>query len=84
MKNLDVAILRQSMHKISCMNIFVHKTLQIFYSHSIYRITIANADFALAQGNIEDALSLLKKVDVENPYYIQSKEKMAAIYLNKR
>lgn len=50
----------------------------------LHRITIANADFALAQGSIEDALSLLKKVDEDNPYYIQSKEKMAEIYLTKR
>lgn len=48
------------------------------------RITIANADFALTRGDAEEALSLLRNVDEENPYYIQAKEKMSEIYLTKR
>ena len=72
MKILDVtSACTNIMHESLCLQ-EIAETL-----FPLYRITIANADFALAQG-------ILKKVDVENPYYIQSKEKMAAIYLNKR
>ncbi len=52
--------------------------------YSLSRITIANADFALARGNSEEALGLLRFVDENNPYFIQSKEKMADIYLTHR
>ena len=48
------------------------------------RITLANADFALARGKSEEALAMLRDVDEDNRYYIQAKEKMASIYLNIR
>ena len=49
-----------------------------------FRITIANADFALSRGDSDEALSMLRHVDEDNPYFIQSKEKMADIYLAHR
>ncbi|XP_078408432.1 tetratricopeptide repeat protein 21B isoform X2 [Cetorhinus maximus] len=48
------------------------------------RVTIANADLAVVRGDIELALSMLRNVTPEQPYFIQAKEKMAAIYLNQR
>lgn len=48
------------------------------------RVTIANADLALAQGDVERALSMLRNVTVEQPYFIEAKEKMADIYLKHR
>ncbi|KAJ3592050.1 hypothetical protein NHX12_007180, partial [Muraenolepis orangiensis] len=48
------------------------------------RVTVANADLALRRGETELALSMLRNVTPEQPYYIQAKEKMADIYLNHR
>uniref|UniRef100_A0A8C2PDW8 Tetratricopeptide repeat domain 21B n=1 Tax=Capra hircus TaxID=9925 RepID=A0A8C2PDW8_CAPHI len=48
------------------------------------RVTIANADLALAQGDVERALSMLQNVTAEQPYFIEAKEKMADIYLKHR
>ncbi|XP_053733860.1 tetratricopeptide repeat protein 21B isoform X1 [Synchiropus splendidus] len=48
------------------------------------RVTIANADLALRRGDTELALSMLRNITPEQPYYIQAKEKMADIYLNHR
>ncbi|XP_047401598.1 tetratricopeptide repeat protein 21B isoform X1 [Sciurus carolinensis] len=48
------------------------------------RVTIANADLALTQGDVERALSMLQNVTAEQPYYIEAKEKMADIYLKHR
>uniref|UniRef100_A0A2K6ETT0 Tetratricopeptide repeat domain 21B n=1 Tax=Propithecus coquereli TaxID=379532 RepID=A0A2K6ETT0_PROCO len=48
------------------------------------RVTIANADLALAQGDTERALSMLRNVTAEQPYFIEAKEKMADIYLKHR
>ncbi|XP_032880066.1 tetratricopeptide repeat protein 21B isoform X1 [Amblyraja radiata] len=48
------------------------------------RVTIANADLAVVRGDIELALSMLRNVTPEQPYFIQAKEKMAAIYLDQR
>uniref|UniRef100_A0ABI7YCL5 Tetratricopeptide repeat domain 21B n=1 Tax=Felis catus TaxID=9685 RepID=A0ABI7YCL5_FELCA len=48
------------------------------------RVTIANADLALAQGDVERALSMLRNVTAEQPYFIEAKEKMADIYLKHR
>nr|XP_023398640.1 tetratricopeptide repeat protein 21B isoform X2 [Loxodonta africana] len=48
------------------------------------RVTIANADLALAQGDVERALSMLRNVTSEQPYFIEAKEKMADIYLKYR
>ncbi|XP_035377935.1 tetratricopeptide repeat protein 21B [Electrophorus electricus] len=48
------------------------------------RITIANAELALLRGDTELALSMLRNVTPEQPYYVQAKEKMADVYLNHR
>uniref|UniRef100_A0A3P8VGK7 Tetratricopeptide repeat domain 21B n=1 Tax=Cynoglossus semilaevis TaxID=244447 RepID=A0A3P8VGK7_CYNSE len=48
------------------------------------RVTIANADLALLRGDTTLALSMLRNITPEQPYYIQAKEKMADIYLNHR
>uniref|UniRef100_A0A668AU10 Tetratricopeptide repeat domain 21B n=1 Tax=Myripristis murdjan TaxID=586833 RepID=A0A668AU10_9TELE len=48
------------------------------------RVTIANADLALLRGDTELALSMLRNITPEQPYYVQAKEKMADIYLNHR
>ncbi|XP_066201690.1 tetratricopeptide repeat protein 21B isoform X1 [Saccopteryx leptura] len=48
------------------------------------RVTIANADLALAQGDTEQALNMLRNVTSEQPYFTEAKEKMAEIYLNHR
>ncbi|XP_027722007.1 tetratricopeptide repeat protein 21B isoform X2 [Vombatus ursinus] len=48
------------------------------------RVTIANADLVLAQGEVERALSMLRNVTPEQPYFVETKEKMADIYLKHR
>ncbi|XP_057707752.1 tetratricopeptide repeat protein 21B-like isoform X2 [Corythoichthys intestinalis] len=46
------------------------------------RVTIANVDLALSQGDTELALNMLRNITPEQLYYIQAKEKMADIFLN--
>ncbi|KAM6332739.1 tetratricopeptide repeat protein 21B isoform 1-T1 [Podargus strigoides] len=48
------------------------------------RVVIANADLAIAQGNVEQALTMLRNITPEQPYFVQAKEKMADIYLQYR
>ncbi|XP_048165484.1 tetratricopeptide repeat protein 21B isoform X3 [Corvus hawaiiensis] len=48
------------------------------------RVVIANADLAIAQGDVEHALTMLRNITPEQPYFIQAKEKMADIYLQYR
>ncbi|XP_053925201.1 tetratricopeptide repeat protein 21B isoform X2 [Cuculus canorus] len=48
------------------------------------RVVIANADLAIAQGDVEQALTMLRNIIPEQPYFIQAKEKMADIYLQYR
>lgn len=48
------------------------------------RVTIANADLALDQGYIDQALVMLQSVTPEKTYYPQAVEKMANIYLHYR
>lgn len=48
------------------------------------RISIANSDLALARGDVEGALTALRAVGPEQPYFIQAREKMADIYLHHR
>ncbi|XP_038145708.1 tetratricopeptide repeat protein 21B [Cyprinodon tularosa] len=48
------------------------------------RVTIANADLALLRGDTELALSILRNITPEQPYYVSAKEKMADIYLKHR
>lgn len=48
------------------------------------RVVIANADLAIAQGDVEHALTMLRNITPEQPYFVQAKEKMADIYLQYR
>lgn len=48
------------------------------------RVTVANADLALLRGDTELALSMLKNITPDQPYYVQAKEKMGQIYLKNR
>ena len=47
----------------------------------LVRISIANADLAIASGNTEQALAALKAVTPDHPHYIQARKKMADIFL---
>ena len=51
------------------------------YFNVLSRISIANADLAIASGNIEQALSALKAVGPDHPHYTQARKKMADIFL---
>ena len=48
------------------------------------RITIANADLALAREDIEGALAMLRNITPDQAYFVQAREKMADIYLTHR
>lgn len=48
------------------------------------RVVIANAELAIAQGNVEQALTMLRNITPEQPYFVHAKEKMADIYLQHR
>ncbi|XP_053264599.1 tetratricopeptide repeat protein 21B isoform X3 [Podarcis raffonei] len=48
------------------------------------RVMLANADLALAQGDVEAALTMLRNITPEQTYFVQVKEKMAEIYLEHR
>ncbi|XP_036900451.1 tetratricopeptide repeat protein 21B [Sturnira hondurensis] len=48
------------------------------------RVTIANTDLALAHGDVERALGMLRNITAEQTYFIEAKEKMADIYLKHR
>ncbi|XP_075036827.1 tetratricopeptide repeat protein 21B isoform X1 [Mixophyes fleayi] len=48
------------------------------------RLMIANAELALTHGDVEQALSMLRNISPEQPYFIHAKEKMADIYLQHR
>eukprot|EP00912_Choanoflagellata_sp_UC4_P001177 UC4_evm1s735 len=48
------------------------------------RVIIANADLSLQRGDIDGAIRMLQSVGESATYYIQSKEKMAYIYLHHR
>ncbi|KAG1679081.1 Tetratricopeptide repeat protein 21B [Nymphon striatum] len=48
------------------------------------RVIIANSELAIARGDIELALSMLRNISPEETFYIQAREKMAYIYLNHR
>ena len=48
------------------------------------RITIANADLAVGRGDVEGALTQLRTITPEQPYFVQAREKMAQIYLHHR
>ena len=46
------------------------------------RVSVANVDLLLNRGDVDSALSLLKKIDPAQPYYVEARDKMASIYLN--
>ena len=48
------------------------------------RITIANADLALAREDVEGALAMLRNIAPDQAYFVQAREKMADIYLTYR
>lgn len=48
------------------------------------RVVIANADLEIAQGDVEQALAMLRSITPEQPYFVQAKLKMADIYLQCR
>ncbi|NP_001085105.1 tetratricopeptide repeat protein 21B [Xenopus laevis] len=48
------------------------------------RIVVANADMAVAKGDVEMALNVLRDIAPNQPYYTEVKQKMAQIYLNNR
>lgn len=48
------------------------------------RVMIANADLAISQADVEQALTMLRHITPEQPYFVQAKEKMADIYLQYR
>ncbi|XP_051479134.1 tetratricopeptide repeat protein 21B isoform X2 [Apus apus] len=48
------------------------------------RVVIATTDLAIAQGDVEQALTVLRNITPELPYFVQAKEKMADIYLQYR
>ncbi|KER32493.1 hypothetical protein T265_01377 [Opisthorchis viverrini] len=53
-------------------------------SPELGRITIASADLALSQGDHESALSTLRTIRPEHPYYLTARQHMANIYLHHR
>ncbi|KAH6929544.1 hypothetical protein HPB50_002626 [Hyalomma asiaticum] len=48
------------------------------------RVSIASCELALSRGDVEEALSLLRNIGPDQPYFQQAREKMADIYLNYR
>uniref|UniRef100_UPI00358DF2F5 tetratricopeptide repeat protein 21B n=1 Tax=Myxine glutinosa TaxID=7769 RepID=UPI00358DF2F5 len=46
--------------------------------------TVCNADLAISIGDVNGALSMLKGISFNQPYFLQAKEKMAQIYLEQR
>uniref|UniRef100_A0A8C4RCG7 Tetratricopeptide repeat domain 21B n=1 Tax=Eptatretus burgeri TaxID=7764 RepID=A0A8C4RCG7_EPTBU len=45
---------------------------------------VCNADLAISIGDVNGALSMLKGISFNQPYFLQAKEKMAQIYLEQR
>lgn len=48
------------------------------------RVTVANVDLALSKGEVDLALTMLRNISPNQPYYTEVKEKMAQIYLQIR
>ncbi|XP_047136983.1 tetratricopeptide repeat protein 21B isoform X1 [Hydra vulgaris] len=48
------------------------------------KVTLANADFAVLRGDIDQALTLMRQIEPEQSYYLQAREKMANVYLKHR
>lgn len=48
------------------------------------RVSVANVDLLLSRSDIDNALSILKKIEPSQPYYVEARQKMASIYLNYR
>ena len=45
---------------------------------------VCNADLAISIGDVNGALSMLKGISFNQPYFLQAKEKMAQIYFEQR
>ena len=48
------------------------------------KITIANVDLSLTRNDVDGALAMLKRIDVDQPYFVDARKKMADIYLKHR
>ena len=48
------------------------------------RIAVANAYLALMRDDVEGALTMLRSITPEQPYFVEAREKMASIYLDHR
>lgn len=48
------------------------------------RVLVANVDLALAKNMVDTALSMLRSVEPGQPNYLEAKQKMAAIYLDRK
>ena len=46
-------------------------------------ISIANSDIALLEGNVNKALSILRAVKINSPYFSDSRKMLAEIYLDR-
>lgn len=46
------------------------------------RLLISNADLAIARGDTDRAITLLKNVNADQPHFLQARQKMAEIYLH--
>ncbi|KAG8443540.1 hypothetical protein GDO86_012083 [Hymenochirus boettgeri] len=50
----------------------------------LVRIVVANADMAISKGDAEMALTMLREITPNQPYYVEVKQKVAQIYLHTR
>jgi hypothetical protein len=59
---------------VGFVNTYVHVHMCSSYLQFpvFYRITVANADLAMARGETDTALNILRTVGPEQPYYIQA------------
>ena len=64
-----------------CICVCLHVHVCVLHIPLLVRISIANADLAIASGNTEQALAALKAVTPDHPHYIQARRKMADIFL---
>ena len=64
-----------------CMHMCIHICMCDTHIPLLVRISIANADLAIASGNTEQALAALKAVTPDHAHYIQARRKMADIFL---
>ena len=48
------------------------------------RVAVANSDLALARGDVEAALGMMRAVPKDSPHFLKAKMAMADIYLKSR